>query len=245
MQSGVRGFTTADQVSFFVDKEKKLIEGRKWPPEYEVEVNMSKVNMDVMSNWIQKRITELLGIEDDIVVDYCKQQLFPVEDASDTSTSKKICPKKLQINLTGFLAKNAATFVKELWGLLLSAQESPNGIPHQFINDQTMQLEEKQAEARQVKEALEQAQELSATDRRSPSRGRMSQQRDRSVSRSRSKRDRRSRSRSPRRDYRRKSPPPRDRRNAPQRRRLVNKSLSYLLRPIHLCVKMGHDSLIL
>lgn len=206
MQSGVRGFTTADQVSFFPDKEKKLIEGGKWPQEYEKEVDMSKVNMDVIAKWIQKRLTELLGVEDDIVVDYCKQQLFPVEDASDTSTSKKICPKKLQINLTGFLAKNASIFVKELWSLLLSAQANAGGVPQQFIDDQSIQLHAKQEEVRKVKEVLEQTQGLEVSDHQSPSRDQLSQSRRRSASRSRPRSFKHSTSRSPCRGQRRRSP---------------------------------------
>lgn len=36
----------------------------------------------------------------------------------------------MQINLTGFLnGKNARVFMTDLWDLLLSAQESPTGIP--------------------------------------------------------------------------------------------------------------------
>ena len=38
--------------------------------------------------------------------------------------------KDIQINLTGFLnAKNARLFVEELWILLLSAMDSPEGVP--------------------------------------------------------------------------------------------------------------------
>lgn len=43
-------------------------------------------------------------------------------------------PKKMQINLTGFLnGKNARTFMTDLWDLLLNAQESSHGIPDQFV----------------------------------------------------------------------------------------------------------------
>lgn len=36
-----------------------------------VQVNMKKVNMNVMQRWITQRITSLLGFEDDIVVGTC------------------------------------------------------------------------------------------------------------------------------------------------------------------------------
>lgn len=133
-----------------------MIESRKWPPEFDKVVDMSKVNMPVISNWITKRITELLGFEDDIVIDYCRQQLIPqTEGSAGSSTNEKICPKKLQINLTGFLAKNSSAFVKDLWSLLLSAQETESGIPLQFLEEQKTELSVKQAEAQRIKEALE------------------------------------------------------------------------------------------
>lgn len=39
------------------------------------QVNMKKVNMDVMQRWITQRITSLLGFEDDIVVGTCVNYL--------------------------------------------------------------------------------------------------------------------------------------------------------------------------
>lgn len=32
---------------------------------------MHKVNIDVIKPWITKRITELLGMEDDVIIDFC------------------------------------------------------------------------------------------------------------------------------------------------------------------------------
>ena len=36
---------------------------------------MSKVNVDTMKPWIANRITELLGVEDDVVVEFVYNQL--------------------------------------------------------------------------------------------------------------------------------------------------------------------------
>ena len=36
---------------------------------------MSKVNLDVMKPWITKRLGELLGIEDDVVIEFVFNQL--------------------------------------------------------------------------------------------------------------------------------------------------------------------------
>lgn len=42
--------------------------------------------------------------------------------------------KKIQIQLTGFMEKNTGKFMKELWGLLLSAQKNASGVPQQFLD---------------------------------------------------------------------------------------------------------------
>jgi serine/arginine repetitive matrix protein 1 len=48
------------------------------------------------------------------------------------------------LNLTGFLEKDTPAFCKQLWGLLLSAQASAQGIPSEL-------LEKKKEELRQQK----------------------------------------------------------------------------------------------
>ena len=79
--------------------------------------------------WITRRISELLGFEDEIVVDLCVSLL------EDSSFDKKLCPKQIQLQLTGklpiilgFLEKNSGVFMLELWKLLIEAQNSENGI---------------------------------------------------------------------------------------------------------------------
>lgn len=50
----------------------------------------------------------------------------------------------MQINLTGFLnGKNARVFMTDLWELLISAQESPSGIPPKFIEQKKEELKKK------------------------------------------------------------------------------------------------------
>ena len=36
---------------------------------------MSKVNLDIIKPWISKRITEMLGFDDDVVIDFCFNML--------------------------------------------------------------------------------------------------------------------------------------------------------------------------
>lgn len=53
-------------------------------------------------------------------------------------------PKKMQINLTGFLnGKNARLFMQELWDLLLSAQDSVTGIPTQFLEQKKEEIKKR------------------------------------------------------------------------------------------------------
>ncbi|CAG8800610.1 1496_t:CDS:2, partial [Racocetra fulgida] len=69
--------------------------------------------MTVIRPWIAQKIVDLLGGEDEVVVNY----VFGLLEETDLD------PRMMQINLTGFLERNAPIFVTELWKLLLSAQD--------------------------------------------------------------------------------------------------------------------------
>jgi serine/arginine repetitive matrix protein 1 len=73
------------------------------------------VELKIVKPWIETRITELLhGTEDEIVVEFATTMLDDAKQARKTPN-----PKKMQLNLTGFLsAKPARIFMKELWVLL-------------------------------------------------------------------------------------------------------------------------------
>lgn len=66
---------SADQDSRFGNKEKKLLKTMKFPAEYSQKVNATKVNWEVMKPWIAKRVTELLGIEDEVLIAYIYEQV--------------------------------------------------------------------------------------------------------------------------------------------------------------------------
>ncbi|KAI8982966.1 hypothetical protein BDB01DRAFT_723314, partial [Pilobolus umbonatus] len=128
--------TSADQDSRFSNKEKKLLKSMTFPPHFEQKIDMKKVNLDVIKPWIHNRIVELLGFEDELVINYTCTLL----------EEKDQDPKKMQINLTGFLHKHSASFMSELWTLLLSAQDSIGGIPAIFIEQKKEELRKKQLE---------------------------------------------------------------------------------------------------
>ena len=69
-------------------------------------------------------------MEDDIVVNLVMAELEKEAEPD---------PRRIQINLTGFLDSNAPQFALELWNLLLSAQENyqpgRKGIPNELIKE--------------------------------------------------------------------------------------------------------------
>ncbi|CAF3485471.1 unnamed protein product [Rotaria socialis] len=123
--------TSAEQDSRFANKQKKLLKQMKFPDNIDVKIDMLKVKIDVLKSWITKRLQELLGIEDDVVIEFVFNQL---ED-------KNPDPKMMQINLTGFLGgSKARLFIGELWKHLASAQSSPDGIPAEFVEMKKREL---------------------------------------------------------------------------------------------------------
>ncbi|KAJ4412911.1 hypothetical protein N0V82_008671 [Gnomoniopsis sp. IMI 355080] len=114
----------------------KLLKSTKFPPEFSQKVDMTKVNLQVMKKWIAGKISEILGSEDDVVIELCFNLIegprFP-----DI--------KSLQIQLTGFLDKDTAPFCKELWNLCLSAQTSPQGVPKELLEAKKMELIQEKA----------------------------------------------------------------------------------------------------
>ncbi|RDA83778.1 hypothetical protein CP532_5200 [Ophiocordyceps camponoti-leonardi (nom. inval.)] len=114
----------------------RLLKSTKFPPEFNQKVDMEKVNLQVMKKWITKRISEILGNEDDVVIELC----FNLIEASRYPDIKS-----LQIQLTGFLDKDTATFCKELWNLLLSGQSSPQGVPKELLEAKKLELMQERA----------------------------------------------------------------------------------------------------
>ena len=49
---------------------------------------MNKVNMDVVKPWITKRVTEILGFEDDVVIEF----IFNLFEGNQVSFSHDFCP---------------------------------------------------------------------------------------------------------------------------------------------------------
>ncbi|KAG2024762.1 hypothetical protein GB937_003461 [Aspergillus fischeri] len=121
----------------------KLLKQTKFPPEFNRKVDMKKVNIEVMKKWIAGKISEILGNEDDVVIELCFNLL-------EGSRFPDI--KSLQIQLTGFLDKDTAKFCKDLWSLCLSAQENPQGVPKELLEAKKLELIQEKIEAERAAE---------------------------------------------------------------------------------------------
>ncbi|KAL1245287.1 Serine/arginine repetitive matrix protein [Trichinella spiralis] len=131
--------TNSEQDLRFSNKQKKLLKTLKFEDSLNTKVDMKRIDLDVMRLWITKRVSEILGMEDDVVVEFVLNQLE--EEDMD--------PRNMQINLTGFLnAKKAREFMGELWDLLIDAQNSECGIPQTLINAKAEYLRSRSAEER-------------------------------------------------------------------------------------------------
>ena len=73
-----------------------------------------------------------------------------------------LCPKQMQINLTGFLEDKTPQFMLELWNLLLEAQKEPSGIPKQLILEKVKEKEMKMELYEKAKAQLERIRSLQA-----------------------------------------------------------------------------------
>lgn len=126
------------------------------------------MELNSIKPWIQKKITEILGFEDEVVINLAISELESKEETGP-------CPKRIQLNLTGnfnnkwsflnllinyflqkgFLTNKASIFMKELWKLLLEAQETLNGIPPSLIQERKEEILQKNEEIMNQEAKLE------------------------------------------------------------------------------------------
>ncbi|KAJ3123741.1 Serine/arginine repetitive matrix protein 1 [Nowakowskiella sp. JEL0407] len=140
--------TTTEQDSRFADKNKKLLKNTKFAPILLKKVNVQKVNLQILRPWISQKITSLLGIEDEIVINYIFSLL---ENQTDSSL---IDGREMQINLTTFLEQKTAGFMEELWRLIVEASENELGIPKVILEQKKEELRREQMERDRLKEGL-------------------------------------------------------------------------------------------
>lgn len=101
----------------------------------DTKVNLKKVNLDVINKWITQRIIEVVGFEDEILINLVINMLQGVD----------VDGRKMQLDVTGFLEKQSGSFVAELWSLLVDAQEQPSGIPTVFLQKKKEEILQRQS----------------------------------------------------------------------------------------------------
>ncbi|XP_057994011.1 uncharacterized protein LOC110663452 isoform X3 [Hevea brasiliensis] len=149
MSGGFFRGTSADQDTRFSNKQAQLLKSQKFAPELEHLVDMRKVKMDIIRPWIANRVTELIGFEDEVLINF----IYGLLDA------KEVNGKEVQISLTGFMEKNTGKFMKELWTLLLSAQKNESGVPQQFLDAKEEETRKKQAEVDRITNEIQKKKE--------------------------------------------------------------------------------------
>ncbi|KAF4668670.1 ATP-dependent RNA helicase ddx55, partial [Perkinsus olseni] len=142
--------TASDQDPFFRKTgDQKLMAKMKFPKSFEKPVDLNRINVDVLRPWVTDRITDIIGTEDEIVIDYALEQITATPDHTEVD------PREMQLSLTGFLQRGAAPFCEELWEMLLSAQDSPAGVPAQLVDRKKREMMRKKEEAEKVKREIE------------------------------------------------------------------------------------------
>jgi len=116
----------------------KALKKTKFPRNFRTPVSLEKVNKPVLTQWIEQKVTSILGFEDEIVSSTAINLFLPSDNASPD-------PKKAQLDLAGFLGDQAVTFSAELWKLMLEAQASTSGIPLTLLEQKKKEMTEKMA----------------------------------------------------------------------------------------------------
>ena len=109
----------------------KLLRSTKFPSSFSKSVNLSKVNIPVLTQWIEKKIESILSFEDEIVSSMAVNLFLPQTKTEDGRIIiRSADPRRAQLDLVGFLGEvEASKFAKELWSMLLDAQSRDSGIP--------------------------------------------------------------------------------------------------------------------
>ncbi|KAL0483234.1 hypothetical protein AKO1_011548 [Acrasis kona] len=116
----------------------------KFPKIYNQKIDFKKIKMQQIHKWIEKRVEELTGTDDDVPVGFIISLL----------EEQEVDPRNLQVNITGFLEDNTVTFMKELWAILISAMNTEGGIPKEFLEKEKEDQTKSIAEHNRIKEEI-------------------------------------------------------------------------------------------
>ena len=100
-----------------------------------IQVDMKKVKLEILKPWIVQQVVHYMQTEDDVLIGLIFNLL---------ETAQFPDPRKMQVQLTGFLERNTKTLMLDLWRLMLSAQSNELGIPEEFLEQKKRELMEQQ-----------------------------------------------------------------------------------------------------
>ncbi|OUM53256.1 hypothetical protein BVG19_g2523 [[Candida] boidinii] len=142
-------------------KKEKDLKDLKFDKSFNKKVDLSQVNKAIIIKWISKRLDELIP-DDDIIVSFLLNLIFGdnyeqfINDDEETDTdinSKNTLYeiennfpdiKEIHSQLIPFLGDETLGFTKELWELMLSAQDDKDGIPPKLIHMMEEELKRKE-----------------------------------------------------------------------------------------------------
>jgi len=136
----------------FADKQRKLIKKLGFSTDFDVRVHMDKVALPVLKRWISNRVTEILEMEDEVVINFIFNIL---ENAKKNKVSPD--PKEMTISLMGFLERDAKPFMEELWNHIVTASRNPSGIPTKMLDDAKKVLTEQRSRGRNRSKGIKRA----------------------------------------------------------------------------------------
>jgi serine/arginine repetitive matrix protein 1 len=144
----------------------KALKSTTFPNSFLTKLDVTKVQRTVLSNWIDAKITEILGFEDEIVSSTAVNLFLPEVSNEEPKIIPVVDPKRNQIDLAGFLGDdNSKAFCAELWELLLDAQQQNSGIPTKILEAKKQQLAQ-QKQQQLIQQQHQQKQQDANYDRR-------------------------------------------------------------------------------
>eukprot|EP00230_Micromonas_polaris_P007572 CAMPEP_0117629924 /NCGR_PEP_ID=MMETSP0802-20121206/3229_1 /TAXON_ID=38833 /ORGANISM="Micromonas sp., Strain CCMP2099" /LENGTH=417 /DNA_ID=CAMNT_0005434175 /DNA_START=16 /DNA_END=1268 /DNA_ORIENTATION=- len=130
----------------------------KHPAELNRAVDTRRVRWEIVKPWIATRVTELLTVEDDVLI----AMIYNLLEQDAIHKTGVYLFSQLQT----FLEKDTETFMTELWDLLVSANANPSGIPQRFIDEKANELRRQKTVADELRGRQRESDEKTAAARR-------------------------------------------------------------------------------
>lgn len=137
-----------------------MLRTKKFPKELDLVIDYSRIVWPVIREWTAKRVTELFGIEDEVLIQFIHNRLENTQVITQFHPDRELFvqelnPKELYLELIPFLEKNAGLFMKELWTLLASAAASSTGIPQSIMDAKAEELKQRKEQQELVRQTIE------------------------------------------------------------------------------------------